>query len=62
MSKLDKMIIDRARVSPMAWTVQTSFDRVNFLEFVKSFALDAIHDTIIQKQLLEINEEEQNDH
>lgn len=59
MTELDKMIIERARFSPMSWTIQTSFDQANFLEFVKLFALDAIHDTSIQKQLLESSEEKQ---
>jgi hypothetical protein len=59
MSELDKMIIERAKSSPMSWTVQTSFDQANLIQFVKSFALDAIYDSAIQKQLLEINEEKQ---
>lgn len=50
--KLDEMLIERARKSPMAWTVQTVFDKKNFCEFIKAFALDALHDTDIQEELL----------
>lgn len=56
-SELDVEIINRARFSPMCWTVQTVEDQKNFLEFVKAFALDAIHDSSIQKQLLTPTEE-----
>lgn len=55
--KLDEMILELARFSPMSWTVQTDFDKKNLCEFVKAFALDALHDLDIQHELLKEDKE-----
>lgn len=54
--KLDEMILDLARFSPMSWTVQTDFDKKNLCEFVKAFALDALHDLDVRNELLKEEE------
>lgn len=53
MSKIDDYIIELVRMSPLSWTSQTEHDRENLCEFVKSFALDVLHDKNLQKDLLE---------
>jgi len=50
--KLDEVIIELARFSPMSWTLKTEQDKQNLCEFVKAFALDAIHDNDIQIELM----------
>lgn len=55
--KLDEMILELARFSPMSWTVQTDFDKKNLCEFVKAFALDTLHDLDIQHELLKEDKE-----
>ena len=53
MKEIDKLIIERARISPLAFAVQTEMDKENFVAFVKAFALDAIHDLSISQKLFE---------
>lgn len=52
LNDFDQSIIDDARKGPMAFAVQNDNDQRNFLEFVKFFALTAIHDSEIQEELL----------
>lgn len=53
MKEIDKLIIERARISPLAFAVQTEMDKENFVAFVKAFTLDAIHDLSISQELFE---------
>lgn len=57
MKNIDDMIVEAARVSPMAYAVQSEMDRQHFVEFVKSFALDALHDSTIREKLFEVDSE-----
>lgn len=53
MSMIEEYILERAKYSPMAWTLKCETDKQNLCEFVKGFMLDAIYDANIQKQLME---------
>ena len=56
MTKIDKLILETAIYSPMAWTLKTEQDKQNLCEFVKEFALSVLHDKSIQYQLLKEDE------
>lgn len=56
MKEIDQYIINEAKKSPLRWTLQLDVDSLNLCEFVKARMLDAIHDSELQKQLLEDEE------
>lgn len=56
MTKVDKLILEIAKFSPMAWTLKTEQDKQNLCEFVKEFALSVIHDKELLNELLKEDE------
>ena len=56
MKTINEIIVESARISPMAYAVQTEMDREHFVAFVKAFALDALHDSSIREKLFEVDE------
>lgn len=51
-NETEQLIIDEARKSPMAWTVQTAFDQRNFLDFLKEVVAAASMDSEYRRALL----------
>lgn len=56
LSDLDNLILEEARNQQIRFPPANSEERLNFVNFVKAFSLDVMHDSSIQKQLLEPSE------
>ena len=54
LNEVEQRIIDNARKSPLAWTVQTEQDQRNLLEFVREVAVCAVVDSDYRRALLEV--------